>query len=267
MRVLDWQEFIEGGEQEKATMTIGVFDGVHRGHQALIAKIVSRGPCPTVITFKQNPKWVLSPQTYEGDIFSLDQKLAAFEQLGISRTVLIDFSGNFSKLRGREFIGLLMDRGNLSYLAIGSNFHCGYGLDTDALGIRAMTEERGILTEVVSPVFDGADPVSSSRIRASISAGDFTGAGAALGRNVEIDLGGIFVSTGAGVLVFDTALARRIIPPDGWYEVVVHEMNRINTIEGKKTEIFIKDRKLGIPSSFNTVQRMRVEFLARYVPD
>ncbi|MDR3171601.1 MAG: FAD synthetase family protein [Treponema sp.] len=266
MRVLDWQEFIEapGGGQEKAAMTIGVFDGVHRGHQALIANIVSQGPCPTVITFKQNPKGVLSPQTYEGDIFSLDQKLTAFEQLGISRTVLIDFSGNFSKLRGREFTGLLMDRGNLSYLAIGSNFRCGYGLDTDALGIRAMTEARGIRTEVVSPVFDGADPVSSSRIRASIAAGDFTGAGAALGRNVEIDLGGMFVnvSTGAGVLVFDTALARRIIPPDGWYEVVVHEMNGINTTEGKKTEIFIKDRKLGIPSSCNGVQRMRVEFLA-----
>ncbi|MDR3342180.1 MAG: FAD synthetase family protein [Treponema sp.] len=261
MRVLDWQEFIgaasPGGAPEKAAMTIGVFDGVHRGHQALIEKIVRHGSCPTVITFRRNPKWVLSPETYEGDIFSLDQKLAVFERRGVYRTVLIDFSGDFSKLKGREFIDLLIQRGNLSYLAIGSNFRCGYRLDTDAAGIKGMTEARGIVTEVVSPVCDGLDLVSSSRIRAAISAGDFAGAAAALGRNVAIDLGGISgIPVPEGVL-WDTASARRIIPPDGRYVVLVY--TPAHGTEGKKTEIFIKDGKISIPSPSNA--GIRVEFL------
>ncbi|MDR1903315.1 MAG: adenylyltransferase/cytidyltransferase family protein, partial [Treponema sp.] len=150
MLVLDWAEFtgisadgcisseIATSIKTPSAMTIGVFDGVHRGHQALIREVVERGPFPTVITFKQNPKSILNPQSYTGDIFSLRQKLECFEALGVERTILIDFSDNFSKLKGQEFIDILKKRGNLVFLIIGRNFRCGYKLDTDAARVKAI---------------------------------------------------------------------------------------------------------------------------------
>jgi riboflavin kinase/FMN adenylyltransferase len=191
VRVLEWARFT-GGPPDRdlmergSAMTVGVFDGVHRGHQALIERIV-RPPSPVppglepvIISFRGNPK--TGRQNPGGAIYTLDQKLAIFEQLGAVLTVLIDFSRNFSKMRGREFINLLKDRGNLRYLVVGSDFHCGYRLDTGAAAIKEMNNKDGVLTEVVPPVVWEGVPVSSSRIRAAIAAGNLAEAAALLGR-------------------------------------------------------------------------------------
>jgi riboflavin kinase/FMN adenylyltransferase len=228
-------------------MTIGVFDGVHRGHQALIAKILRQGPIPTVITFRQSPKRILNPETYGGDIVSLSQKLAIFEDLGVSQTILIDFSENFSTLKGQEFIDALIRWGKLAYLVIGSNFRCGYRLDTDAVRISAMNADRGIITDVVPPVKEGALPVSSSRIRSAIGAGDFIRARAALGRNVAIDVGGIPPICRTEGLVFDLASSYRVIPPEGRYRVVVYEPGGGTAGKGREMEIAISAGKICIP--------------------
>lgn len=250
MRVFDWQAFVEGTVHiyEQTAMTIGVFDGIHRGHQTLIAKILRRGYIPTVVTFRQSPKRILSPETYGGDIVSLPQKLAIFEDLGVSQTILIDFSENFSTLKGQEFMDTLIRRGKLAYFVIGSNFRCGYRLDTDAARISAMNAERGIITEVVPPVKEGALPVSSSRIRAAIGAGDFTRARASLGRNVAIDLGGIPSISGTDGLVFDLTSSYRVIPPEGRYRVILHEQGRKNAGKGTEVEISVDAGKICIPS-------------------
>ncbi|MDR2797023.1 MAG: FAD synthetase family protein [Treponema sp.] len=250
MRVIDWQALVGGtlNIHEQTAMTIGVFDGVHRGHQALIAKTLRRGLIPTVITFWQSPKRILNPETYGGDIVSLSQKLAIFEDLGVSQTILIDFSENFSTLKGQEFIDALIRWGKLAYLVIGSNFQCGYRLDTDAARISAMSVERGIITDVVPPVEEGALPVSSSRIRAAIGAGDFTQARVVMGRNVAIDVGGISPISGTGGLVFDLASSYRVIPPEGRYRVVVYGQGRGNAGKGTEVEISISAGKICIPS-------------------
>ena len=107
LRIVEWPRFLETASREKSAMTIGVFDGLHLGHRELISRIVRRWPNPTVVTFRENPKKVISPESYQGDIFSLKQKLAAMESLGVSRVVLIDFSENFSRLKGWEFLNLL----------------------------------------------------------------------------------------------------------------------------------------------------------------
>jgi hypothetical protein len=96
----------------------------------------------------------------------------------------------------------------MAYLAVGAGFRCGYGLDTDTDAIRRMNEERGIQTELIEPVLEGSEPVSSSRIRAWIRAGDFAAAKVALGRPFTMEL--------------DDAGARRVVPPDGTYLVVAY---------------------------------------------
>ena len=236
LEILEWSDFIrppESGESPGvavSAMTIGVFDGLHLGHRALIESIVSRGPNPTVLTFRENPKKIVSPETYEGDLFSLKQKLRIFEQLGVNRVILIDFSRKFSKLSGREFLDLLEDRGKMAFLAIGSNFRCGFRQDADADFIREMNMRRGIPTKIVPPVTltaeAGGGKVSSSRIRSAIISGDLKKAAVLSGRNVELDLSDIEPEFDKQDklkgLVYDLRSVHRIVPAPGQYPVFVY---------------------------------------------
>jgi riboflavin kinase/FMN adenylyltransferase len=237
----------------ETAMTIGVFDGVHRGHQALIGKIVQQAPAciPTVVTFKQNPKKVLRPGEYQGDIVGPDRKMIIFETLGVELVILIDFSQEFSKLDGRDFIGHLKSRGRLAFLVVGSNFRCGYGLDTNASDIKKINRR----TDVVSPVLEGGIPVSSSRIRGAVSSGDLDTAALLLGRKVEIDLAGLSPHPLPDGLFYDARSCYRILPPPGRYSVVFYEFH---TSGGRETEILIQDGGVFIPS-LNPAER--IEFI------
>jgi riboflavin kinase/FMN adenylyltransferase len=262
MDILEWPDFIEdfrsraGIPERKTAVTVGVFDGIHRGHRALIDRIIRLSPeyIPTVVSFKKNPKALLHKPEWKGDILSAEQKAAIFKDLGVALLVLIDFSGNFSKLSGRQFIDLLRIRGNLGYLAVGGNFRCGYRLDTDAARIKELNAAAGIPTDIVEPVFAGAHPVSSSLIRGAIAAGDFSLAAELLGRNVEIDLSGIDPQGKAGEVFFDIAARHRVLPPSGRYRVLLYGEN---SPEGIETEVRVAGGGLYLPPAFNPV---RVEF-------
>jgi riboflavin kinase/FMN adenylyltransferase len=238
--------------KEGTAMTVGVFDGVHRGHQALIGKIVQRAPgcIPTVITFRQNPKKVLRSGEYRGDIVGLDRKMVIFEALGVELVILIDFSGDFSKLDGRDFIGFLKSRGRLNFLAVGSNFRCGYGLDTGVPEIKKLNPE----TEVVPPVMEGGIPVSSSRIREAVFSGDLDKAALLLGRKVEIDLAGLSPRPKPGGLFYEARSHYRILPPPGRYTVIFYEFPKSG---GMETEVLVEGGGVFIPS---LNQADRIEF-------
>jgi riboflavin kinase/FMN adenylyltransferase len=246
MYVLDWQDLLKGPPAPRpAAMTIGVFDGVHRGHQALIAAISRSNSTlelePTVVTFRKNPRLTFAPERYEGDIFSLPQKLAMFERLGVARTILIDFSHDFSRLSGRDFIGLLHDRGNMAYLVVGAQFRCGYQLDADAAFIKRMNDERGIHTELIEPVLEGNAPVSSSRIRAWVRAGDFATAKIALGRPFAMDL--------------ESAAYVSVAPPDGTYLVMAYRHG-----DGAHTEIRVCNGMIEQAASLSADGFTHIEF-------
>jgi riboflavin kinase/FMN adenylyltransferase len=184
MRTLDWAEFLDNAPHNPpAAMTVGVFDGVHLGHQRLIRRVVEYGACPTAVSFTKNPKQVLHPRSYPGDIITLDEKLRIFEDLGVEQTVLIDFSDTFRRMKGREFIELLIDKGNLAFLVVGGNFRCGWKLDTDASALCRITASRGAVCEIAAPVTVNGERVSSSAVRAAIRAGDYTKARLFLGRD------------------------------------------------------------------------------------
>jgi len=187
MLVINWPQFLENGLQsgEKlSSVTVGVFDGVHRGHQALIERIVSynAGFTPVVITFRQNhKKGECTP-----DIQTFGQKIEVLENLGIKITVVVDFTESFRRMAGINFLEILLKHGNIGFFAVGSDFRCGHQLDTNAAAIQKFFASRGIPAEIIPEIMEGGLPISSSRIRSAIAAGDLSLAKKMLGRSLSI---------------------------------------------------------------------------------
>jgi riboflavin kinase/FMN adenylyltransferase len=250
MQIISWDNFItQDNSKKNIAATIGVFDGVHVGHQSLLNQITAKEDAiSTVFTFVENPKYILRPESFPGNLITLKQKIEIFESFNISQTVMIDFSGNFSKLRGREFIDLLRIRGNLRYLVIGSNFRCGYKLDTDSFFIKEMNAVHGIPTDVMEPVKAGDEFISSSRIRNALLSGDLVEARALFGRNVKIDVRSMSKTPGNDEIIFNAKGSNQITPPKGRYPVFLYEMD---SVEGIKTHVFIENGNIHIPSPFD----------------
>nr|AXS01224.1 riboflavin biosynthesis protein [uncultured bacterium] len=181
MQIIEWPQFLQSGlslKEKQTSMTVGVFDGVHRGHQALIERVVSRNAdfAPVVITFKENHK------TGAGDILTFEEKTKILAGMGVEILLVVDFTESFRNMRGIEFLEILMERGNVGFFAVGSEFRCGRNLDTDAAAIGGFFSSRGVPFETVPEVMESGLPISSSRIRAALAAGDIGLAEEMLGR-------------------------------------------------------------------------------------
>jgi len=192
--LVEWSQFTEKGlptGEKKASVTIGVFDGVHRGHKALIERVVSHNGdnVPVVITFRENHKTInneqLTMSNEQRDIQTFEQRVNTLEKLGIQIIIVVDFSEAFRRLGGIEFLEILLKRCNIGFFTVGSAFRCGYRLDTNAAAIQEFFASRDIPAEIVPEVMEDSLPVSSSRIRAAIAAGDLRLAESMLGRPLE----------------------------------------------------------------------------------
>jgi len=194
MKVINWQDFLKNGlllGEKNVSMTVGVFDGVHRGHQALIKRVVSHNAefVPIVVTFRENHKTgnreqgIGSREEIENfkDIQSFQERLDLFERLGILIVIVVEFNDEFRKMKGAEFLKILSEHARVGFFAAGSDFRCGYQLDTDAEAIKNYFASQNIEAEIVPQVMEGSSPVSSSRIRAAIASGDTALAQAMLG--------------------------------------------------------------------------------------
>jgi riboflavin kinase/FMN adenylyltransferase len=195
-----------------------------------------------VISFIHNPKRLLGPASYGGDILSLRQKLAVFEEMGIALAILIDFSEDFSKIKGRDFIRMIKDRAGPAFLAVGANFRCGYRLDTGAAEIGGFFTGEGVPVEVLPPLLEGGEPVSSSRVRGAVRSGDFALARTLLGRPFVLDLADL-PPEGEGRR-YDPAARFRLVPPDGRYLVRVRGGGLAG---GREIEAAVEEGKLLIP--------------------
>jgi riboflavin kinase/FMN adenylyltransferase len=200
MLTIEWPQFLENGlpleHKQKSSMTVGVFDGVHRGHQSLIKRIVSHNAdcsaaccdapekkTPVVVTFRENHK----TEESTGNIQSFGQKAAMLDTLGVEILLAIDFTESFRRMSGIEFLEILFKHGSIGFFAVGSDFRCGYRQDTNAQAIRDFFVSRNIPVEIVPEVMEGSLPISSSRIRRAIADGDLSLVEKMLGRPCTAD--------------------------------------------------------------------------------
>ncbi|MCL2374646.1 MAG: FAD synthetase family protein [Treponema sp.] len=271
MQIIEWHEFLAKPlplNGKHSAMTVGVFDGLHRGHRDLIQRAVARGDhsVPVVVTFKQShhKKSQDSGREYLGEILTFRQKMAGFEILGIAITIVIEFSESFRRMAGADFLRILQEQGNMSFLAVGSNFRCGYRLDTDALAIQHINARRNIPTAIVPLLTEGSAQISSSQIRAAISRGDLKAAAAMLGYPFTVDLAGAApVCASSGRTSCGISGQGRILPPPGRYAV--------NLLEGKggggqkkQAEILVEDGNIIIEG--NTAGESHCFEYAEFLP-
>jgi len=250
MQVIEWPQFLENGLQQGerlSSLTVGVFDGVHRGHQALIQRVVSHDKryVPVAITFRQNHKKAHAGggRHYPGDIQTFRQKIAVFARLGLAITLVVEFTEAFRRMSGADFLRILHERGNMGFIAVGSDFRCGYRLDTDAHAIQQFYASRNIPAEIVEDIMEGSRPVSSSRIRAAITHGKLREAAQMLGVPFTLDLGGA-VDYSGGRQVYRIAELGRVLPPPGIYPALLRKNPEDS---GTAAEIIVDKDSVRIP--------------------
>jgi riboflavin kinase/FMN adenylyltransferase len=232
MRILTWEAFAQSHTGKPVAASIGVFDGVHRGHKRLIDLVNTKAPSmeSCVITFRENPKRILRPNSFKGSIFSLEKKMELLESEGLDTCVLIDFSADFGTLSGAEFLGLLK-KAHLGFLTVGPNFKCGHKMDTNATALVEICRSLGIEALVAEPVLYSGHPISSTRIRNAIVEGRLTEVSDMLGRpyEIEYETDGVFLALGSedsgkaeakGNLVLRPRKGT-LLPPDGSYELCI----------------------------------------------
>jgi riboflavin kinase/FMN adenylyltransferase len=166
--------------------TIGNFDGVHRGHQGVLAEVVARAhrlDHPSLaVTFEPHPARVLRLNTPFPLITPLAEKLKLLEATGIENIAVLPFDEQFSKLTAHDFAKeILRDALHIKELHEGENFRFGYQAEAGIHSLEALGKELGFSVHIYSPRHLRGGPISSSRIRQAIAAGDVSHARALLG--------------------------------------------------------------------------------------
>ena len=245
MEVLIWDDFITGALNTKDPVagSIGVFDGIHVGHRQLLNSIVSYTDKKSIVlTFRENPRTFFNDGTYPGDIFTLSQKLDALSSLGVDIAVLIDFSHNFSKLSGEDFLYLIKNNCNLSYLILGENFRCGHRGMTTAHEACKILESKKVIVDIGEMTRFENQLISSSRIREAVASGNLDKAQKMLKRVFSLDIADIPQIPGDKTITIDIRHIRQVLPPQGHYSVLTG-----TSLKAQKSKILLRETEIIVP--------------------
>lgn len=179
----------------RSVVTIGIFDGVHRGHQRIVQRALARAAelrLPAVgVTFDPLPEFVLRPEAAPALLTTLDRRVELLGELGLDGVYIIDFTEEFSHELPPEFVqSVLVERLRAVDVVVGANFRFGRRAAGDVGSLRDLGLAAGFMVDAVE-LAGGAQPFSSSWIRERVAAGDVEGAAEALGRPHRV--GGVVV--------------------------------------------------------------------------
>lgn len=259
MTVFDWDDLRKKPIKQDIILTIGVFDGLHRGHQQLIERVVGNGGgASAVLSFSSSPKSVLLG-TADRQILSQRQKEHNLRQLGIENLIVIDFSKQFSQIRGETFVSQVLDRVAVRGVVVGKDFRCGRNRDTDSDTLRSLLGRYGIDTDIVELVrcekadaclgmvsqeVSSGEKVSSSGIRQAIQDGDFTSVRSRLGRDYELDVADVKPCRTGDSLVFSASELTQLLPRSGQYSGSI-----VGSGTKFETQITVENRQIKVSSS------------------
>ncbi len=210
-------------------LTIGNFDGVHVGHQALLGQLTGRARAAAlpsaVMTFEPHPREFFAHESRPTRLTSLREKLELFDQAGVDRVYVCRFDARFAALGATAFIDELLVRGlGLSHLIIGDDFRFGRGREGDFERLRAAGEHYGFTMATMDTVEIDGERASSSAVRDALEKGDLGRARRLLGRPYAISgrvEHGRKIGRELGFPTANIQLKRRSLPLSGIFAVTV----------------------------------------------
>jgi len=276
------RDFLWSGDRPRdAVITVGTFDGVHRGHLQVLARTAEharRAGLPGVaVTFDPHPLDVVNPSAAPPLLTLWEEKLEALSQTPIDSVAVVPFTPELAALTPEQFVErVLIERLGMRELLIGYDHGFGRGRAGDAESLRLIGSRLGFPVEVAEAVLgaDGA-PISSSSIRRAIAHGDLARAADGLGRRYSF-MGRVRSGEGRGrlfgfpTLNLELASKRKLLPPFGVYAVRVESaggaFGGMMNLGARPT--FHDDRVVLEVHVFDATgdwygQTVRVEFVAR----
>jgi riboflavin kinase / FMN adenylyltransferase len=175
-----------------SVVTVGMFDGVHRGHRALLdrvaAEAAARGLPAGAVTFDRHPLEVLRPDARPPLLTTLDRKVALLGEAGMDFVLVLAFTEALSQVTAEAFAHeVLLDGVGARAIVVGENFRFGHKAAGDPALLAELGRARGVDVVAVPLHADGGEPVSSTRIRAALAGGDVRAAAALLGRAYAVE--------------------------------------------------------------------------------
>ncbi len=214
-----------------STVTVGSFDGVHLGHQAVLREIARRagaaGRASVLVTFEPHPLEVVNPQAAPPLLTTGPERREILAQTPLDYVYFLRFDRRLAGLRPEEFVrGVLLERCGMRELVIGHDHGFGRGRSGDVETLRRLGVEDGFEVDVVEAVDVGDQHVSSSRIRRAVAGGDLDTAARMLGRPYSVS-GRVGQGERRGRLLGVPTInlaevpPQKLLPPDGVYAVRV----------------------------------------------
>lgn len=174
---------IKNENRRETAVALGFFDGLHLGHKKVIKKALyfkNKGLTPTVFTFSQNPKAILSGDNIL-QIMDIDEKVQQLEKMGIELFYAVDFL-KVKNLTPEEFVkNILLEKLHAKAVVCGFNYHFGCGGAAGAEDLKKICKKYDIKTYIVKPVLYKKEVISSTRIRNALKNNDFQKANIMLG--------------------------------------------------------------------------------------
>jgi riboflavin kinase / FMN adenylyltransferase len=217
---------------EATVVTVGTFDGVHRGHQAVLSRLAARsretGWKGVLVTFEPHPLEVVNPAAARPLLTVGAERLEVLAESGIDYCAVVPFTTNLSHYTAEQFVQtVLLGRFHMRELLSGYDNGFGRGREGDVETLSAIGARRGFRVEVVPPMSgDDGRPISSTSIRRAVAGGDLRSAAAGLGRPYSVS--GVVTRgrqrgrlMGYPTINLPLPSPRKLLPPEGVYAVRV----------------------------------------------
>ena len=216
-------------------LTIGVFDGVHRGHLHLLGQLAERAREKTclagVVTFKTHPEKVLGRRDTLPWICTLQERVRLLKAAGMGVVAPVTFTRGVAQLTARDFVLLLKKNLNMQGLVLGPDFALGRGRQGSQEYLQQLGDEMGFRVEVVKPAKLEGQVISSSAIRQLLAEGQISGVNDMLGRHFSLDGRVVQGDQRGRTLGFPTANLKvqpeQAMPKDGIYATLAHVGGRL----------------------------------------
>lgn len=208
-------------------LALGVFDGVHAGHRAVIGaardSAQKHGGSHVVVTFEPHPIRFLAPDRAPRQLLAtLDHKARILERMGVDALLALPFNEALAALSASEFLAMLCQGGSIASMAVGEDWRFGQGRSGDVAFLREAGDRLGFAVHALAPVMHEGERISSTRIRQAIRDGALAHATAMLGRDYSIVgevVKGQQLGRTIGFPTANLALHEELLPPDGVWVV------------------------------------------------